>query len=77
MLSAVQPQLMPVLRRFGILDLLGRENLFAATRDAINSVAPPSDLATDSDDATSEDSQDQARATSPASTASASGSQAP
>ena len=77
MLSAVQPQLMPVLRRFGILDLLGRENLFAATRDAINSVAPPSDLAPDSDDATSEDSQDQARATSPASTASASGSQAP
>jgi len=38
MLSAVQPQLMPVLARFGILDLLGPENVSASTRDAINSV---------------------------------------
>lgn len=38
MLSAVRPSLMPVLRRFGILELLGPENVFAATRDAINSI---------------------------------------
>jgi hypothetical protein len=38
MLSAVQPHVLPVLKRFGILDLLGPENVFAATRDAINSV---------------------------------------
>jgi len=41
MLSAVQPQFLPVLQRFGILDLLGPENVFATTRDAIESVEDP------------------------------------
>ncbi len=43
MLSAIQPEMLPVLRRFGILDLVGHENVFAATRDAINSVKPRAD----------------------------------
>lgn len=40
MLSAIQPEMMPVLQRFGIIDLVGPENVFTATRDAINAVAP-------------------------------------
>ncbi len=40
MLSAIQPEMMPVLQRFGILDLVGPENVFSATRDAIESVTP-------------------------------------
>lgn len=35
MLTALDPSLTRVLERFGILDLVGAENVFAATRDAI------------------------------------------
>jgi SulP family sulfate permease len=43
MLSAMQPDVLQVLDRFGVLDLVGRTNVFDATRDAINSVkrTPP------------------------------------
>ena len=41
LLSAVQPQVLDVLRRFGIVDRLGPEQVFEATRDAIASVSPP------------------------------------
>ncbi len=38
MLSALQPQVHAALGRFGIIALIGRENVFAATRDAIEAV---------------------------------------
>ena len=41
LLSAVQPQVLDALRRFGIVDRLGAEHVFEATRDAIASVPPP------------------------------------
>jgi SulP family sulfate permease len=41
MLSALQPQVRAALDRFGILDRLGRENVFDATRDAIEAAALP------------------------------------
>lgn len=40
-LTAIQPDVAPVLRRFGIIDRLGRENVFAHTADAIASVDRP------------------------------------
>jgi len=46
MLSAAQPEMLAVLRRFGILDLLGPENVFASTREAINAVEPRARMAT-------------------------------
>lgn len=36
--TAVQPETMPYLERFGIIDLLGRENVFEHTRDAIGDI---------------------------------------
>jgi hypothetical protein len=41
MLSAVTPEVYPVLERFGILDAVGRENVFERTADAIASCPPP------------------------------------
>lgn len=41
MLSALQPQVHAALDRFGILALIGHENVFAATRDAIEAAARP------------------------------------
>lgn len=41
LLSAIRPEMRPVLARFGILDLVGPENVFEATRDAIHSVPAP------------------------------------
>lgn len=41
MLSAVQPDVLASLKRFGIVDLLGPENIFERTRDAIAAVPPP------------------------------------
>lgn len=41
LLSAVQPQVLDALRRFGIVDRLGADQVFEATRDAIASVSPP------------------------------------
>ena len=41
MLSAVSPAVLPVLERFGIIDLLGREHLFEAIRDAIEATPRP------------------------------------
>ena len=38
MLSFIQPEVRGVLDRFGLIDLVGRENVFVATRDAIQSV---------------------------------------
>ncbi|MGE0705662.1 MAG: STAS domain-containing protein, partial [Vicinamibacterales bacterium] len=40
-LTAVQPEIRPVLERFGILDKLGRENVFEHTRCAIDSIDAP------------------------------------
>lgn len=40
-LTAVQPEVLPVLERFGVIDLLGRENLFQHTKDAIASIDAP------------------------------------
>ncbi len=40
MLTALDPSLTRVLERFGIIALVGAENVFAATRDAIASVPP-------------------------------------
>lgn len=40
-ITAIQPDFLPVLHRFGILDKVGRENVFAHTRDAISSVPSP------------------------------------
>lgn len=45
-LTAVQPDVLPVLERFGIIDLLGRENLFEHTKDAIASIDAPGGHAT-------------------------------
>jgi anti-anti-sigma factor len=41
MLSAVNPEVLPVLERFGIIAAIGRENVFAGTAEAIASCAPP------------------------------------
>ncbi len=41
MLSAAPPHVLEVLERFGILDLVGRDNVFSATWDAVNSVPLP------------------------------------
>jgi SulP family sulfate permease len=41
MLSAIQPEVVPVLERFGIVELIGRENVFAETRLAIAAVEAP------------------------------------
>ncbi|MGE0688952.1 MAG: SulP family inorganic anion transporter [Dehalococcoidia bacterium] len=41
MLSAIQPELLPVLERFGIIELIGRENVFPESRLAIASVEAP------------------------------------
>ena len=43
LISAVQPEIRDVLDRFGILDLVGRAQVFEATRDAIASVPRPAD----------------------------------
>lgn len=43
MLSGLDPQVEMVLDRMGILDKLGRENLFESSLDAIHAVAPPQD----------------------------------
>ena len=40
-LTAIQPDLQPVLERFGLLDKLGRENVFEHTRCAIASIDAP------------------------------------
>jgi SulP family sulfate permease len=40
-LTAIQPEVYPVLERFGLLDLLGRENVFEHTRCAIASIDAP------------------------------------
>jgi SulP family sulfate permease len=40
-LTAIQPELLPVLDRFGLLDKLGRENVFEHTRCAIASIDAP------------------------------------
>ena len=40
-LTAIQPELCPVLARFGILRLLGPDNVFEHTRDAIASIDAP------------------------------------
>lgn len=40
-LTAVQPEILPVLERFGILERLGPENVFTHTRDAIASIDAP------------------------------------
>ncbi len=40
-LTALDPSMSLILQRFGIIDLIGHENVFAATRDAIASVPPP------------------------------------
>jgi SulP family sulfate permease len=40
-LSAIQPGLMPVLERFGILDLIGRQNVFPETRLGIADIEAP------------------------------------
>jgi SulP family sulfate permease len=40
-LTAIQPELFPVLERFGILRLLGPENIFEHTRDAIAAIDAP------------------------------------
>lgn len=40
-LSAIQPDLWPVLDRFGVLDEIGRENVFAETRLAIADIDAP------------------------------------
>jgi len=40
-LTAIQPDLWPVLQRFGILDKLGPENVFEHTRSAIESIDTP------------------------------------
>ncbi len=41
MLSAAPPHVLDVLERFGVLDLVGRDNVFDATWDAVNSVPLP------------------------------------
>lgn len=41
LLSAVQPEIRDVLERFGIIELVGRGQVFEATRDAIASVPQP------------------------------------
>ena len=41
MLSAIQPSVHAAIERFGILDLVGRENVFASTADAIASCPLP------------------------------------
>lgn len=46
MLSAIQPDVMVILERFGIVDAIGRDNVFAETRQAIASIAPPAALET-------------------------------
>jgi len=40
-LTAVQPPVLRALQRFGVVDLLGRENIFEHTRDAIASIPAP------------------------------------
>lgn len=40
-LTSIQPELYPVLERFGIISLLGSENVFDATADAIVSIDAP------------------------------------
>ncbi len=40
-LTAIQPDVYPVLERFGIIGLLGPENVFEHTRDAIRSIDAP------------------------------------
>lgn len=40
-LTAIQPEIRPVLERFGILDLLGQENVFEHTKCAIASIDHP------------------------------------
>ena len=40
-LTAVQPEIYPVLYRFGIVGLLGPENMYEHTRDAIASIDAP------------------------------------
>lgn len=40
-LTAIQPEVYPVLARFGIIALLGPENVFEHTRDAIRSIDAP------------------------------------
>lgn len=40
-LTAIQPEVLPVLERFGILDRLGRENVFRHTKCAIASIDAP------------------------------------
>ena len=37
-LTDIQPELMPVLHRFGILELLGEASLYATTEDAIAAI---------------------------------------
>jgi SulP family sulfate permease len=41
MLSAIQPEVLPVLRRFGIIELIGDENVFPETRLAIAAIEAP------------------------------------
>lgn len=43
LLSAVQPEVLASLKRFGLIDLLGPENVYARTKDAIAAIPPPSD----------------------------------
>jgi sulfate permease, SulP family len=40
-LTAIQPELLPVLERFGVIDKVGRENVFDHTRCAIASIDAP------------------------------------
>ena len=40
-LTAIQSDLQPVLERFGLIDMLGRENVFEHTRCAIASIDAP------------------------------------
>ncbi len=48
-LTALDPSMSLILQRFGIIDLVGHENVFAATRDAIASVPPPGSERRESD----------------------------
>ncbi|MCC6237389.1 MAG: SulP family inorganic anion transporter [Dehalococcoidia bacterium] len=41
LISAAPPNVLEVMDRFGLLDLVGRDHVFGATRDAIASVPPP------------------------------------